>query len=216
MKIQIGPYKNWFGPYQLADLLRFVGVSKDKSHEIGRWLSNTWLSKFLLWIDKKRARKVNIRIDKYDTWNMNNTLALIIAPMLKQLRETTHGSPLVDDEDVPDELKSTSAPPKKNEYDIDDNHHKRWEWVLQEMEWAFEQYNIEWEHQYYSGEPEWLLVDSGKTYFNPITKKDEKTYEMVTGPNHTFKSDDEKIAIHKKRILNGVRLFSKYYDGLWD
>ena len=26
MKVKIGPYKNWFGPYQLCDLLRFVVV----------------------------------------------------------------------------------------------------------------------------------------------------------------------------------------------
>jgi hypothetical protein len=86
----------------------------------------------------ERARKINIRIDKYDTWSMDSTLALIIHPMLVQLKQTKHGSPWIDDEDVPEELRSTSAPPKENEWDTDDNHHARWDWVLDEMIWAFE------------------------------------------------------------------------------
>ena len=87
-----------------------------------------------------KPRKINIRIDNYDTWSMDHTLAYIIHPMLIQLKETKHGSPWVDDEDVPEELQSTSAPPKENDWDIDDNHHTRWDWVLNEMIWAFEQH----------------------------------------------------------------------------
>jgi hypothetical protein len=58
--------------------------------------------------------------------------------MLKQLKETKHGAPFVDDEDVPEELKSTSAPPKKDDWDVDDNHFKRWDYVMDEMIYAFE------------------------------------------------------------------------------
>ena len=48
-------------------------------------------------------------------------------------------APLVDDEDVPEELRSTAAPAKENDWDVDENHFKRWDWVLDEMIWAFEQ-----------------------------------------------------------------------------
>jgi acetylornithine/succinyldiaminopimelate/putrescine aminotransferase len=41
--------------------------------------------------------------------------------MLKQLQETKHGAPLVDDEDVPEHLRSTTAPPRENEWDVDGN-----------------------------------------------------------------------------------------------
>jgi len=58
--------------------------------------------------------------------------------MLIQLKETKHGSPDVDDKDVPEHLRSTSAPPKKNDWDTDDNWHKRWDWVLDEMIHAFD------------------------------------------------------------------------------
>lgn len=82
-------------------------------------------------------RKNKIIIDKWDTWNMDHTLALIIHPMLIQLKETKHGSPFVDDDDVPEHLQSTSAPPKKNEWDIDAFHHDRWNWIIDELIWTF-------------------------------------------------------------------------------
>ena len=82
---------------------------------------------------------VSVQIDPHDTWNMDITLSYIILPMLKQLRDTSQGSPCTSDQDVPEELKSTSAPPKDNDYDTDDNHHLRWDWVLGEMIWAFDQ-----------------------------------------------------------------------------
>ena len=44
----------------------------------------------------KGERKIDIQIDRYDTWNMDHTLALIVLPMLKQLKKEKHGSPMVD------------------------------------------------------------------------------------------------------------------------
>jgi len=41
-------------------------------------------------------------------------------------------------------------------------------------------------------------------------------YEMVDGPNHTYKCDYEGMKEVQKRISNGYRLFGKYYEGLWD
>jgi len=83
--------------------------------------------------------KINfVYIDKYDVWSMDHTLADIILPMLKKLQETKHGAPIVDDEDVPERLKSTSAPPKECVWDLDANHFKRWDWVMDEMIWSFE------------------------------------------------------------------------------
>ena len=83
-------------------------------------------------------RKISVKIEPFDTWSMDHSLAYIIHPMLLQLKKTKHSSPSVDDEDVPEELRSTSAPTKEYEYDIDAFHHGRWEWVLDEMIWAFE------------------------------------------------------------------------------
>ena len=42
---------------------------------------------------KDGEQKKSIRIDPWDTWSMDHTLAEIIHPMLKQLRKTAHGAP---------------------------------------------------------------------------------------------------------------------------
>jgi hypothetical protein len=96
----------------------------------------------------KGNRKISVQIDPWDTWNMDHTLALIAAPMLKQLRATKHGAPYTDDADVPEELRTSAAPPTKNEWDTDDNHFKRWDWILDEMIFAFEsKVTDDWEHR---------------------------------------------------------------------
>lgn len=151
-------------------------------------------------------RKVKIQVSDHDVWAADSTLALIIVPMLKKVKESKQGSPLVDDEDVPEGIRSTNADPKEHEWDIDSNHHARWTWVLDEMIWAFEQHIIgDWEEQYFSGEPDYIWKSiEGSTY-----KK------LVVGPNDTFKIDREGLDRHRERMANGRRLFAKYYEGLW-
>ena len=133
-------------------------MSEDKNGKDSR------LTKFCNWLEKKRNRKVKIHIDNYDTWNMNSTLAMIILPMLKQLKDTKHGAPNTDDKDAPVELRSTSAPKKEHDYDTDDNHFKRWDYILDEMIWTFEQLHPDndWEAQYYSGEHDIVWEPKGE------------------------------------------------------
>jgi hypothetical protein len=238
MKVYIGPYKNWFGPYHLAEKILFW-MDKDKDdrvHNFGEWLAhgsvepepefnsgmdilsrkerpNTLLYRFLLWIESRRKRKIKIRIDRYDTWGMDSTLSMVILPMLKQLHATKHGAPLVDDDDVPENLRSTAAEPRENEWDTDSNHFVRWDWVMDELIWTFEQLHpdCDWEDQYRTGEYDLRSVpcewdEDGKP----------KLYELKDGPNHTAKIDHDGMTAHQNRINNGLRLFGKYYQNLWD
>ena len=41
----------------------------------------------------KGKRKMSIKIDKWDSWNADHTLAIIIHPVLVQLKKDTHGYP---------------------------------------------------------------------------------------------------------------------------
>jgi len=153
-----------------------------------------------------------VKIDRHDTWSMDHTLANIILPMLKQLRDNKHGAPNVDDEDVPEELKSTSAPSKENEWDIDDNHFKRWDWVLDEMIFAFEHKNDDtWQEAFTSG-----VIDNKSVACEWDENGKAKMFKMVDGPNHTYKCDYEGMKVVEDRIQNGFRLFGKYYQNLWD
>jgi hypothetical protein len=147
---------------------------------------------------------------------MDHTLSHIILPMLKQLQRDKHGSPFVDDEDVPDELKSTAAPPKEHEWDTDANHFARWDWAMSEMIFAFEcKVDDSWEDAFREGEHDilWVPVDKDG---NEVAKGDHKYTEMRRGPNDTYKCDYDGMKVVQTRIDNGFRLFGKYYQALWD
>ena len=90
--------------------------------------------------DDGEDQKVEVQIDPWDTWSMDHTLAPIILPMLKQLKETKHGAPHVDDEDVPKELQSKYAVEPGNPLigTTDSSWFDRWDWVLDEMIYAFD------------------------------------------------------------------------------
>ena len=175
------------------------------------------ISRAIQWVWDKIDPKIDyIKIDRWDTWSMDSTLSSIILPMLKQLQSEKHGAPFVDDEDVPDELKSTSAPPKENEHDTDANHFKRWDYVLNEMIFAFEhKVDDSWEENYRSGDIDtiWVPVDKDG---NEVAKGEHKFYQMKDGPNHTYKCDYDGMKVVYDRMQNGFRLFGKYYQGLWD
>lgn len=221
MKVNFGPFINRWTTYQYHRKWLEWRYGEDKGYTFKEENYDRWdrgLEKFLDgWqivlnatvnkIKDRQKRKMNIRVDYYDVWGADHTLAKIIHPVLVKLQEVKHGSPHVDDEDVPEHLRSTAAPPKENEWETDDNLHLRWEWVLAEMIWAFEALgNDEFEDQFYSGKSDWDFVKiEGSTY-----------YTMEHGPKHTFKVDEEGMKAAYARIANGTRLFGKYYRGLWD
>ena len=85
---------------------------------------------------------VEVHIDKWDTWSMDHTLAPIILPMLIQLKQTTHGAPNVDLEDVPEGLRPTNTEEWQKLYneggETDEKFFERWDWVMDEMIYAFD------------------------------------------------------------------------------
>lgn len=145
-----------------------------------------------------------VKIDPWDTWSMDSTLSTIIVPMLKQLQATKHGHPLVDDADVPEYLQSHMAQPKEHEWDWDDLAEMRWDWVLKEMIWAFEQKVTDdaegqfFDHSAYEGV-------SHKEWLNDINNNVSK-----------IKYDKKGHRAWQKRKANGFRLFGKYFESLWD
>ena len=104
MKVNIGPYINWWGPYQIMDLLFFWHEKYPEDNianrwdyrlhdQVAEWLADTWFSDFCQWVHDKRKRTEKIHIDHYDIWNLAETLASIALPMLKLLKESKHGYP---------------------------------------------------------------------------------------------------------------------------
>jgi hypothetical protein len=209
MKVYINKYRNhWLSPYIILEKVFFWREIDYDEPIIEKWADRLEpFSKVLQDVlDFIHPRVEYVKIDHWDTWSMDHTLSSIVVPMLKQLKEVKHGAPLVDDEDVPEELKSTSAPPKE-EYDVDDNHFKRWDYVMDEMIFAHQsKLDDDWQDQFYTGVADY------------VHEKDEsgKLYQMKEGPNHTQKVDWDGMRAYEARIRNGFRLFGKYYQGLWD
>ena len=134
-------------------------------------------------------RTIRVRIDSYDTWSMDHTLAHIIVPMLQQLKATKHGVPFVDMEDVPDILRVED---NKDEIEWME---RRWNYVISEMIWAFNQkIRYDWESDYYKYEDDPTATFGLKLIWE----------------------DTEGRKAHQARMTNGFRLFGRYYESLWD
>lgn len=203
MKVYLGkPREHWISPYTILEKIIFWREINYDEPLIEKW------SDRLLPFCKAYQEIMNrifpsihyVKVDNWDTWSMDYTLSSIIVPMLKQLKATKHGAPIVDDEDVPEgmNLRSTEAPPVEEEWDVDDNHFKRYDWVLDEMIWTFETLSD--------------INNESKFYEDVNVDESAPLEEQI----QQIEIDREGLDAHNKRIQNGLRLFSKYYRTLWD
>jgi hypothetical protein len=219
MKIYINKYRShWLSPYKILEKVFFWRKFDYDEPVIERWSDRLQpvcegLRRVL---DVVHPKIDYVKVDRWDTWSMDHTLSMIALPMLIQLKASKHGAPWTDDEDVPEELRSTVAPPKADEHDTDGNHFKRWDWIMDEMIHAHRcKVDDSWEEQYWTGE--WgktIWTESEEDYLNPLTGVMEKVYSMDNDGNR--ECDWEGLKLAQARIDNGFRLFGKYYQNLWD
>lgn len=212
------PRYHWVSPYKICETVCFWReIDYDepwvkRTNKVLEPLCTAWM-KFL---DFVHPQVDYVKIDYWDVWSMDYSLSNIILPMLIKLKEVKHGAGFVDDEDVPPRLRSTTKSAqkaKKNSWDTDGNHFKRYDYILDEMIWAFTQLCDEnHDAKFFSGVSDILWVDANP---NEADKK-KKTWEMKRGPKDTRKFDKKGFAKHHARIQNGTRLFGKYFQTLWD
>lgn len=199
MKVYIGPYRdrwrsnihdrymrNKYGYNNWPENQSKFENALEKLEDALQWLYNHTIN---LILDKRKDQIINVKIHNYDTWSMDHTLAHIIVPMLKQLKETKHGVAMVDLEDVPEELRIEDRTEEIVWME------KRWDWVMDEMIWAFEQkLRDDWTKDYY------VYEDDPKEQFGlKIVSEDRAGAEA-----------------HQQRMSRGFILFGKYYEALWD
>lgn len=230
MKVKIGPYRSdlipvrrWEKKYEMWSagdkyyldeddykwydkiVFGFFDKLDNLVRPINRWSTN-------------RKRKVKVHVDYYDVWGADHTLALIITPVLKKLKEVQHGYPHVDNEDVPEELRFEMTEEEKKNWDgsVDEKHEARWRYVLDEMIWAFEQHAdpYDGEDQFFHNSEQLDMV------FTPLEdnpKLSSLSFNYQKDPSKPpYWRDDEGLKKHHARKANGVRLFAKYYEALWD
>ena len=225
MKIYKSNYRNhWVSPYTVLEYVFFWtawsrcgrnrGIVEDRDYvDHPAWVERATeyispVCRAIQWIlDRVHPQISYVHIDRYDTWSMDHTLADIILPMLQQLQKTKHGAPFVDDEDVPEELRSTAAEPKENEWDTDSNHFRRWDYVLDEMIWAFEQKVTDDAESQFFDHSAYNITDRAgrREWIDDINNSVSKT-----------KYDEAGHRVWLARKANGFRLFGKYFEGLWD
>jgi hypothetical protein len=219
MKVYINKYRDhWLSPYTICEKIcwwREIDYDEPWVQRVNKVLDpvmGVWRD----FLDFVHPRIEYVKIDRWDTWSMDSTLTPIILPMLKQLKKDKHGAPYTEDADVPANLRSTTPAAKrakKNDWDSDGNHFKRWDWVMDEMIWAFEQLaDDSWESQFHSGTSDIVWVPSKEL----DAKGKPLTYEMKRGPKDTRKWDKKGYMKYNARIDNGLRLFGKYFRALWD
>jgi hypothetical protein len=241
MKVYIGPYRNSFGSYQIAKTILFwKDEDTDKDYEsvekLYTKLEKIGVGKVCVWINKKFDRKIKVKIHNYDTWGMDHTLAHIILPMLKQLKATKHGSPFVDEKDIPANLRLT----KREQKVFDEGHwnkklkateeeieaaskkfHAQFDWIMDQMIWSFEQEldeEKEYPHYYDPYLPDEPLEEEPKSHIIRDDGTVEET-ESLFSPEWRRKmgkfNKEKHDAYHKRKQL-GFTLFGKYYQNLWD
>lgn len=231
MKIKIGPFIHHYTTSSLEqDYLEYRYGTEYYNMRESQY---TRMDRYVIWvldriqdllhitinkIQAKRERKVKIHIDRYDTWSMDDTLSMIIVPMLKQLKDTKHGAPHVDPNDVPDHLRPTAEEIKAWELngDTDPKFFDRWDYVIDEMIFAFEHIaDNDWEESFRSGDVD-ITWEPQNVNGQVVDEDDADFFEMKRGPKDTFTVDTDGIRAVYDRIDNGTRLFGKYFRNLWD
>ena len=207
MKIYINkPKDNWLSPFRIIEKVVFWREIDYDEPIVEFWAKV--LTPFCNALHDVRNfinRDIRyIKIDRWDAWSIEHTLSPIILPILKELKRVKHGAPFIDDEDVPPKLRANrgkgGAAPDIHKIDdgTDKNFFKRFDYILDEMIWTFEQLSMD-DHE-------------GKFYDHTEARKEKDFNKSV----RKVKVDRVGLRKHNERIDNGLRLFGKYYRALWD
>lgn len=179
-------YRNhWISPYRIAEKLCFwreIDYDEPWVVAFNKMLMPV-MSMIKRFLDTIYPRVRYVKIDKWDTWSMDSTLSMIILPMLIQLKAIKHG--------YPSNLTE-----------------KKWDYILDEMIWTFEQLNAEDcnDGQFFieHGEIDWTKQEPDERGLIEVKWKKESVIDW------------DGMKAHYNRINKGTRLFGKYYRNLWD
>jgi len=168
---------------------------------------------------RKSERKISVEIERFDTWSLDHTLAIIILPALIQLKHTKHGIPseFCDDHAADYQTQQSFDFMRDDEDKVIVKGEEKWNEVLDKMIWSFQQLALEdYDNKYHHGKMEIDWIKTNKTYPNPVTGVIEPAYEMKDKDPKSHWYDRVGHELHEQRIQEGLELFGKYYRSLWD
>lgn len=157
---------------------KVFGKTKIRDHLLEHHLENP----FLVWVSNILTKLVKdkIKVTTLDVYDADVTMAKVILPVLETYVQHKQSYGFVDDCDVPANLKTG--------FDYDEtNLKKKWDYVLEEMIFAFR------------------AISNSRMFihdFHEETTEWDKSYSCA-------------VMELEKRINNGTALFGKYFSSIW-
>ena len=241
MKVNIRPYKNWFGPYQLAELLCFW--AKDETDEYGMKSKPDWVHNFGEWLahgevlpEPAVGEVYTMWEDRPKTWlyrfltwihtKKNRTVYVHIDPWDIWSIDTTLGhivrpmlKMLKDKKHGATMVDYEDVPkelrPTKKEIAAYNKNGTTDDKFFARWDWVMDEIIFAFESLDGGSNQDWEDQFTTGEYDFRWKKQDNDTSLMVHGPNHTAETDWDGRKAYAERIQNGFRLFGKYYQNLW-
>tara|TARA_Y100000593_G_scaffold42861_1_gene82056 strand:- start:26128 stop:26760 length:633 start_codon:yes stop_codon:yes gene_type:complete len=193
----------------------FGDLNEEKRKHPIKWWFTKWFyykpswawGEFTFWC-RRTWQKLRSGYSHYDAWDFKSQHAKWCVPRLKHLRDNHVGYPVcMEDENDKGEWSDTqSVFPADSEEGRDhfDKYGKRWETLLDKMIWSFEHLDDLVEPIYpddYDKRQNKITYDDGCVAYEALDKR---------------KPDYTPIEEHRKKVQEGLDLFAKYYENLWD
>jgi hypothetical protein len=243
MKVKIGKYKSWFGPYQLAELICFW--AKKEKDEYGFERKPDWVHNFGEWLaygsvaPEPKVGEIYemFRNDRKVTW-LYHFLSWIDSKKKRPIKvhidrwdtwsmDVTLGHII---RPMLAQLNKTKhgAPmvdlgdvpeylrPTDEElekYNTDGTTDSKF---FERWEWVIGEIIFAFDSLDGGPNQDWEHQFTKGEYDFRFKKQDDDTSLMVQGPNHTAETDWDARKAYGERIQNGFRLFGKYFQSLWD
>ena len=202
----------------VSDFLDGLDLGKKKREHPIRWWFSKWFyykpswgwQEFSFWA-RKKWQVFRSGYSHYDAWDFKSQHAKWCVPRLKHLRDNHIGFPAM--LDAPEEterigvMDSHSIAPEEGNKESEDYHdkqNKKWENILDKMIWSFEHLDDLVEPIYpddYDRRQKKTTYDDGCVAYESLDDRG---------------ADYGPITDHNKKVQEGLDLFAKHYQDLWD
>ena len=238
MRVRIGPYVNWIGPYQLAEKLCFWAREEkdefgfpqkpDWVHDFGEWLAHGSIEpdpkvgevrpfmeeRPVTWLYRflswiHSKQKRVIKV-QIDPWDTWSMDHTLAHIVLPMLRQLKAKAHGAPYVDLADVPRELHGKKltKKQRLNGDIDDKHFERWT-----WVLDEMIFAFESK---------LDDSWEEQFesgesdHQLLQLEGGMSQMIDGPRHTKVYDWEGRKVYQERISNGFRLFGKYFESLWD
>ena len=239
MKVKIGKYTSWFGPYQLAETLCFwakdvedeygMKSKPDWVHNFGEWLAHgsvepepevgeirSWDSdRPTTWLYKflmwiESKKKRTIKVH-IDRWDTWSMDHTLAPIILPMLVQLKATKHGAPNVDNADVPKELRMSKKDmTQFAEDGSTDNKF---FKRWDWVMDEMIFAFDSKVNDGWEEQFESGTSDTQWKRLENGNS---EMIRGPNDTKEYDWEGRKKYEARIQNGFRLFGKYYQNLWD